>query len=126
MFANSFFVGKKYHPFIDLLSIVTVVLSKVCIFQNNKFCVLRLWIFYHLCLPFRLILPQKKHMRRVFFCSTLLHFQVGYLFFSLLNFPLINISHYHNSSFINFHVFFPVIYCGEMHIAFQSYEPQLT
>ena len=58
----------------------------MCIFQNDKFCVLRLWIFYHQCLLFHLIPPQKKYMQGVFFCSILLHFQVGYLFFSLFFF----------------------------------------
>lgn len=78
------------------------------VFQNHEFCVLRLWIFYHLCLPSRLILLQKKYMQGVFFCSILLHFQVGCLFISFSNFPPISIFHYISFTFCL--VFFPNYY----------------
>lgn len=93
-----------------------MVLSKY-MFQNDEFCVLRLWIFYHQCLLFHLILPQKKYMQGVFFCSILLLFQVGYLFFSFLNLLPISISHCDSSSFTFLSCFVPslIFYC-EVHI----------
>ncbi|KAL0607398.1 hypothetical protein AAY473_024001 [Plecturocebus cupreus] len=43
----------------------------------SPFSLIKSWtpIFYHQCLPFHLILPQKKCMQRVFFVSILLRFQ---------------------------------------------------
>ena len=87
----------------------------MCLFQNDDFCVLRLWIFYHQCLPFHLILPRKKCMLGVFFCGILLHFQVGYLFLSLLNLPLISyfslIAVSLHSCFFSPQLFFIVVKC---------------